>query len=172
MIRLASMLLLLLVGSAVSAETIWLRGRGADVWIERDGRVQEPQENRKGFTRVATPPRPLVYRGRPAERRETRRSSAVVEVGPDCRHLGAYPPDDVYPHSHGYAHYPRYRYGHHRDGDHRYGQYHRSGSHGYERHRSGRDGRGHSQVRHGGRSSGGQRGGGFVQRGGAYRRSR
>ena len=49
------LVLLVLAASVASAETIWLRGRGDDVWIERDAEMREPRDDRKGFTRVSTP---------------------------------------------------------------------------------------------------------------------
>jgi hypothetical protein len=38
-LRLTPLLLLLLAISAASAEEIWLRGRGDQVWIEKDGQI-------------------------------------------------------------------------------------------------------------------------------------
>jgi hypothetical protein len=77
-----------LAAPAAPAETIWLRGRGADVWIERDGRVQEPQKDRKGFTRVATPRprRPRVAATPPVHRPHSHGGGVVI--GPAYRSDG------------------------------------------------------------------------------------
>ena len=62
MAQLATLLLLLLMASAASAETIWLRGRGGDVWIEKDGQYVTPRPDHKGFTRVTHSSRHVLDR--------------------------------------------------------------------------------------------------------------
>jgi hypothetical protein len=73
MYRLPAALLLLCAASAAAEETIWLRGRGSDVWIERNGEMREPRDERKGLTIVSTPARARddcgatrAWRGAPA----------------------------------------------------------------------------------------------------------
>jgi hypothetical protein len=131
--------------AGVSAETVWLRGRGADVWIEKDGQVQEPRKNRKGFTRVVTPSRRVANPGPSRAVRASATRHEVVEIGP------AVPPHRVW--SGGYP----YRYGRHRHrgyAPHRYGYSHsRHRGHHVGRYRDGRVGRHRSyggRVRSGG----------------------
>jgi hypothetical protein len=134
---------LLLLASAASAETVWLRGRGSQVWIEVDGRVREPQSNRKGFTRVSSPS-PVVLRSRVRRAAPPpRRSEVVVHLGPPDWlapphhvHDAGHP---VYTHHHqrGHARHARYgRRGHSRYGRHHVG--HQSGRHAMGRPRLGR----------------------------------
>jgi len=57
---------LLLAATSAPAETVWLRGRGDDVWIERDGEAREPRDDRKGLTHVEEPaPPPPAQRSEP-----------------------------------------------------------------------------------------------------------
>lgn len=146
-------LALALLPPGVAAETLWLRGRGPDVWIERDGQIQEPQRNRKGFTRVASPrpSRRWAYRDARVPRSL---SSGGVGIGPAYR-------SDRW---HAYAPAQRRRY---RDGDssayrrrHDRASHHHSHSHrqrvhpGDRRHRAMGHGRGHAKPHHGGRGFG------------------
>lgn len=189
------LLLLLLVAPAVSGEeTIWLRGRGSDVWIERGDAAREPRDERKGVTRVATPPAPAVS-SRDTDERS--RSAVVVLEGPHWTHADAYyeheyTPRFYYP-RYSYRLYPfrhsRYRYA--RPWSHPYPGYRSGYRHGHSyfpRYRGlgfGRPGGGFGGRPHGhglraggpvyrnaGPYGGSVRSGGYVERGGAYRRAR
>jgi hypothetical protein len=81
-LRLTPLLLLLLAISAASAEEIWLRGRGDRVWIEKDGQIQAPKKNRKGFTRISTPT-PAPVRTDPSPRIPRSIEPVIVLDAPD-----------------------------------------------------------------------------------------
>ena len=161
------LLVFMLVAPPAFAETIWLRGRGKDVWIEKDGEIQAPKKNRKGFTRVETPRVRAVYRD-PARQapNDPSRTSTVV-IGAAREPYRVYHDDYPYWRRHRqYGRHHRYAnrhdYGRHRDGLSRASRHARHRGQGV---RSGGKVRGHAKVGHGRRSSGGSRGG-HAQRGG------
>jgi len=124
-LRLAPLLLLSLLASAASAETLWLRGRGKDVWIEKDGRYQPPKEDRKGLTLLSAPIRAAEPR-EPEPRRprwESRRDPAVVVLGaPYVGPRSYFHRAPAYRWHRPYADGPRYDRGHRRGyGGHRHG---------------------------------------------------
>lgn len=214
MLRLAPLVLLALLASAASAESVWLRGRGDDVWIERDGAVasrtqdaaaaseQAPdaEDVRPGVTRVVTSADPAIarsYRSREArreayERRFEEPPHTVVYLRP------SYPdPPYVYPMPvwndstgwsgsaavdpsvYGFPYAPRPflraphlraphgHHGFHDFGHHRHRGFHRDRHFGRHRHRGfHRD----PVIRIPSAVSFGGEDGGFVTRGGAYRR--
>jgi len=187
--------LLLACSAAFAEETIWLRGRGSDVWIERGDAAREPRDARKGVTRVVTPPGPAVGAGAVAD--EARPSAVVVLDGPHWASADQYENDYTprFYHPHSYRLYPvvhpRYRYvrpwrhscsGH--DSGYRYGDpffpgypgraYGRTGGGFGGRHRGhGRAVRaGGPAYRNAGPYGGSVGSGGYVERGGAYRRVR
>ncbi|MGH0030200.1 MAG: hypothetical protein ACQGVC_10445 [Myxococcota bacterium] len=191
-------LLLLAEGMATAEETIWLRGRGDRVWIERDGVPQPPAENAKGFSRVATSSMPGVYAAR-------RPSAAVDAVAATAT---APPPSTTVvlgepewrrsyfsANSYGYGYYhPRYRTWRYRNyyrdrhyGRHRYytdrhyaaRRYHSNRHYDHGRYRADRhyaERRYHDYgsrgSRYGGSAVNAPARGGYIQRGGAYRRVR
>jgi hypothetical protein len=186
------LVLLLLAGPAASAEeTIWLRGRGSDVWIERGDAAREPRDARRGLTRVATSSDPEVSAGAAAD--ASRPPAVVVLDGPHWASADHYAHDFTprfYP-SHGSCRRhstqrPRYRAvrpwsrssGYHHGlplfaGHPRGGRGHPG--RGFLRHRRGdrHAARAGGPVhRNAGPYGGGVRSGGYVVRGGAYRRVR
>jgi hypothetical protein len=112
----ASLLLALCIPAFASAEeeTVWLRGRGDDVWIERDGSARESREGGKaGFTRVVSSPLPEV-RARDGEPADPRPRVAVIVVG-EPGWVDTTPP---YPPAHAYTphvYYPRHSFRLHPD---------------------------------------------------------
>jgi hypothetical protein len=165
--RPCALLLMTLLASPAPAETVWLRGRGNHVWIEVDGRVQEPQKNRKGFTRVSSPsPAMLRNRVRPSTERR-RHGPVVVHLDAPAWSQPSSGYDDGYDHRP-----PRYR---HRGYFRHSRSVHRS-HHGYGRHRHGL----HHGQRRGGHVRDGRparvgrpfvaRRGARVVRGGVHRR--
>lgn len=159
------LLLAPLLAPAAAAESVWLRGRGSDVWIEVDGRVREPRPDRKGFTRVSSPS-PVILRNRVRRTAPAPRpAGVVVELGV---------PDGSGPwyHDDGVDFYvPRYRSHRH----HRHARYAHRGRHGHARHRIGhpRGPRRGGHVRGAGHRRGGHVRGAGPRRGwggGAHRR--
>ncbi len=131
--------------AAVSAET-WLRGRHGEVWIEEDGKYQPPRENRRGFTKVATTRRPVVYVDPPVQRRY---------VGPTVIVRDPVVVYDAVP-WYGIRHYRRSYYGGRRyDHARPYRPYYRSHHRGYRAHRGYR-GHGGRSFHRGGRVRGGR----------------
>ena len=121
---LLGLLFLLLPGVGAAEETIWLRGRGDDVWIERHGEARESRdEERKGLTRVATSPLPGVRAESEASDAQARGVAILVLGGdgwgtpPYGGH--AYAPQFYYapyaytlhPHAHSHGVYPDSRRG-------------------------------------------------------------
>lgn len=203
----AALLLICLVASpaaseeAAESETVWLRGRGSDVWIERGGEARISRDGeRTGLTRVESPPPVAAGPGNAVRQRAP--TPVVVLSAPSWSY-------DAVPYEHAYSprfYYPRYSFrlhpDHHR---HRLHRAHRFDRHRGDRHRHPGFGRsfhpgfrghgaghrlhrghgghrfapqGHAQPHDGGayRNAGpygGQvRSGGHVLRGGAYRRTR
>jgi hypothetical protein len=158
------LLLAPLLASPAAAESVWLRGRGSDVWIEVDGRVREPRPDRKGFTRVSSPS-PVILRNRVRRAAPAPRPARVVVE------LGA--PEWSGPSYSGEVHHYVPRYRSHRP--YRHARYGHRGRHGHGRHRIGhhRGPRRDSHLRGGGHRRGGHvRGGGHPRgvRGGGPRR--
>jgi hypothetical protein len=138
MLRSGAALLLLCAASAAAEETIWLRGRGSDVWIERNGEMREPRDDRKGVSIISTPARPVAERG---DTRAWRGGwdgggllPSITELVSDPPYPASYPLDAPTMYDSGYGYSPRYwrgyRHGrgdgwsHHR-GHHRFGDDHR-----------------------------------------------
>lgn len=190
---LAPLLTLALLPAAGAAETIWLRGSGDKVWIERSD--DPPREARKGLTRIESPPAPVVRSGPATDASPSDGLTGAVVLGDPHWSRGGdyehdYSPRYYYP-AYGYRHYgyPHHSVRHYRSYRYtpRYGYRYR-----YPRYRSYYDydhyryGRHRARDHHGGRhhghaighSGGGDRSinapsrGGHVVRGGAYRRSR
>ncbi len=84
---------LVMLASTASAGTLWLRGQGDDVWMEKDGRYVPSREDRKGLTvlgkpiRAAkpTPPEPRDYR-----LRDYRYETHLVVYGSPYRYYPSY----------------------------------------------------------------------------------
>jgi hypothetical protein len=181
MLRPAAALVLLLAGAAAAEETIWLRGRGSDVWIERDGEIREPRDDRKGVTFVSTPAPPA------ADCADARGPRGGWGGGPLLGPVGAYASDAAYgvgpdaPYLYGLGYMPYPHFGWYDDrGRHRYRDGH-SGRH-RDHHRGRHPVANVQRPRHGfglgffgGRSQerlfGGHRGGGHGHRG-DHRRDR
>jgi hypothetical protein len=174
------LVLLVLAASVASAETIWLRGRGDDVWIERDGEMREPRDDRKGFTRVSTPVRPAAARAGAREWRGGWNGGPPIAPVPLIAPVAPIPDYVSYP-AHGCdapcgyglglldpAYHHRYRFDdrRHRLRDHRHDHL-RFGDHRHHRHRFGHDERRRPEVHRG--VFGGHRHGGFGRRGGDRR---
>jgi hypothetical protein len=145
----AAALLVIAASAAAEEETIWLRGRGSDVWIERGDEMREPRDDRKGVSFVSIPARAAAdrdgaraWRGGLAGGVPLPSVSGppppAVPYGLDGPYLEGmydmYPPYglgyDYYPRGgYGYDHYGRHRVRHHRHGRHHFGDgHHRFGS--------------------------------------------
>lgn len=155
------LVLLLFAGSAAAEETIWLRGRGEDVWIERDGEEREPRDAYKSVTIVSSPAPPSSDCGERRGWRGPGGGPLLPSVGAFVD-LGGGPPDFIDPYGYGYGYMGPYPYPYWLD-DGRFRdrrQIRHLGGHGHRGHGFGRHEGNRPELHRAGHSGGGHRHGG------------